>query len=92
MMPQLFQAGIQYYRCGVGAIELHDQAFTQYDLFLPHDGSPALMKALDNINHRYGVDTLKIASEGRAEKWQMRRAFLSPSYTSKWQDIPKINC
>ncbi|WP_448248100.1 Y-family DNA polymerase [Thalassotalea agariperforans] len=92
MVPHLFQVGVQYYRCGVGAIELHDQAFTQYDLFETQKESPELMFMLDKINHRYGADTLKIATEGKAEKWQMRRAFLSPSYTSKWSDIPKINC
>lgn len=92
MIKHLYQPGIAYYRCGVGAIELNNQAFTQYDLFLTQQESPELMTTLDAVNDRYGSDTLKIAAEGNAQKWNMRRSFLSPSYTSKWKDIPKVIC
>jgi hypothetical protein len=50
------------------------------------------MYCYDGINKRYGNDTLQLAAQGRVEKWQMRREFLSPSFTSKWRDIPKISC
>jgi len=49
-----------------------------------------LMHCYDGVNNRYGNDALKVAAEGMNEKWHMRREFLSPSYTSKWRDIPKI--
>jgi DNA polymerase V len=50
------------------------------------------MKCYDDINQRYGNGTVEVASAGLVEQWGMRRNFLSPRYTSKWQDIPKISC
>ncbi|SEL89857.1 DNA polymerase V [Colwellia chukchiensis] len=92
VLDEIFEPGVQFYRCGVGAIELSSRLFQQDDLFLPDNSNPALMKCLDKINNRWGQGTLKIGSEGKTEKWQMRREFLSPRYTSSWNDIPRIIC
>ncbi len=50
------------------------------------------MKCLDKINTLYGQGTLKLGAEGETDKWQMKRNFLSPKYTTSWRDIPKIRC
>ncbi|PKH87657.1 Y-family DNA polymerase [Colwellia sp. Bg11-28] len=92
VIDSIYKAGIKFYRCGVGAIELNSKTFIQPDLFMPDHTNSNVMKCLDNVNHRYGDSTLKLAAEGHHEKWQMRRAFLSPQYTSQWRDIPKIQC
>jgi len=92
VIDSIYSAGVRFYRCGVGAIELSSKSFIQPDLFMPDHYNGNLMKCLDNVNHRYGDGTLKIATEGHHEKWQMRRQFLSPQYTSQWRDIPKIQC
>lgn len=92
VIDTIYQAGVPFYRCGVGAIELTSKMFIQPDLFMPDHTNSNVMKCLDNINHRYGDSTLKLAAEGQHERWQMRRAFLSPQYTSQWRDIPKIQC
>ena len=92
VFDDIYQEGVLFYRCGVGAIELTTTEFMQQDLFSKNDDDPELMGCYDNINKRYGNDSMKLAAEGRAEKWHMRREFLSPSYTSKWRDIPKIKC
>ena len=77
---------------GVGAIELVDSKFQQHDLFINDDNNPNLMKCYDRINNRYGNGLIEVAAVGQTEKWAMKRNFLSPSFTSKWQDIPKIQC
>lgn len=92
VMTDIFVNGVNYYRCGVGAIELQDSKFQQQDLFTINTDDPELMSCYDVINNRYGNATVEVASAGQAHKWNMRREFLSPSYTSKWGDIPKINC
>ena len=92
VIDSIYSTGVKFYRCGVGAIELTSKSFIQPDLFVPDHYNASLMKCLDKVNHRYGDGTLKIAAEGHDEKWQMRRAFLSPQYTSQWRDIPKIQC
>ena len=86
-----FQAGVRYYKVGVGLVELCTEKHFQQDLF-NQPKSPNLMKALDNINARYGADSLFVAGQGIAPKWQMRRDFLTPQYTTRWSDIPRIKC
>jgi len=91
-LTDIFVAGVRFYRCGVGAIELQSSAFQQGDLFIPEQANPALMQCLDKVNSRYGQETLKIAAQGQSDSWQMKRHFLSPQYTTCWRDIPKIQC
>ncbi|MFQ3174828.1 MAG: DNA polymerase V, partial [Flavobacterium sp.] len=89
---QIFLNGVSFYRCGVGAIELENSRFQQHDMFNSSVNNPELMQCYDHINNRYGNGMVEIAAAGQAKKWEMRRSFLSPGYTSKWSDIPKIIC
>jgi len=92
VLPQIYQSGVNFYRCGVGAIELASEHFQQRDLFDVDNSNPALMRCFDGINKRYGSGAINIARAGQTEKWAMRRHFLSPQYTTNWRDIPKISC
>ncbi|NLO12225.1 MAG: DUF4113 domain-containing protein, partial [Candidatus Cloacimonetes bacterium] len=49
-----------------------------------------LMDIMDKINRQSGRDTLFYASSGIQRDWQMRRARLSPAYTTRWKDLPKV--
>ncbi|WP_206483425.1 Y-family DNA polymerase [Thalassotalea sp. G2M2-11] len=86
---QLYAPNVRFYKCGVGAIELTDSY--QPDLFSGDINNLKLMKCLDAVNHRYGAGTLSIGSM-KPEKWAMKRNFMSPRYTTNWQDIPRIEC
>jgi DNA polymerase V len=92
ILPSLFQPGVRFYRCGVGAIELETAQFMQMDMFNINKDKPELMACFDKINNRFGQGTLKLACEKSAVSWQMKRYFLSPQFTSRWRDIPKIYC
>jgi DNA polymerase V len=89
---QIYQPGIRFYKCGVGALELSPQQFQQHTLFEKQTDNPQLMGCLDAINHRFGKGMLSVASSQLNERWHMNRAFLSPQYTTRWRDIPKIQC
>lgn len=91
LAQQLYQNNVDYYRCGVGAINIHSKKYRQSDLFEVAD-NPAIMNCYTQINTRFGKDTLQLASAPRQEKWAMRRAYLSPQYSTRWADIPKIEC
>jgi DNA polymerase V len=88
----IYSSGIYFYRCGVGAIALENRQFQQQDMFSSTINNPELMNCYDSINRRYGNGSIEIAAVGKKQIWQMRRNFLSPAYTSCWQDIPKIIC
>jgi DNA polymerase V len=92
VIDQIYLPNILFYRCGVGAIALESEKYQQQDLFSESNDNPHLMHVFDQINSRYGNGILRIASEDKIDKWQMKRNFLSPSYTSKWSDIPNIMC
>jgi DNA polymerase V len=91
-MSQLYKPDVRYYKCGVGLMDLHNETLFQYDLFTPSNDNTKLMACMDTINARYGRATVHIAAKGFEQKFAMRRAFLSPQYTTKWSDIPKIIC
>jgi DNA polymerase V len=91
-MSQLYKPNVRYYKCGVGLMGLHNEALFQYDLFTPSNDNTKLMTCMDTINARYGCSTVHIAAKGFEQKFAMRRAFLSPQYTTKLRDIPKIIC
>ncbi len=92
VFAHIYQPGVRFYKCGIGALELTSQRFTQNDLFNARSDNPQLMSCLDAINNRYGKGVLSLASSKLSERWQMKRAFLSPQYTTRWRDIPKIHC
>jgi DNA polymerase V len=90
--PSLFRLGVRYYRIGVGLLDLSTQKHTQLDMFNTSKANPALMRALDGINQRYGTDTLFLAAQGVEQKWSMRRDLLTPQYTTDWKSLPAIKC
>jgi len=92
VLDEIYMTGVLYYRCGVGAIELESSQFQQSDMFFTNNDNPALMSCYDKINQRYGTGAVQLASQGTHQQGQMKREFLSPSFTSKWRDIPKITC
>lgn len=92
LLPHLFQQGVRYYKCGVGAIELESELFKQEDMFSASLDNPKLMECVDGINKRFGQGTLSLASEGKKQEWKMKRDFMSPRYTTNWCDIPVIKC
>lgn len=89
---QLYKPGVGYYKLGIGLLGLEPVLHQQFDLFAKDKSNPKLMGAYDAINHKYGTDTVFMAAQGINPKWGMRRDFLTPKYTTKWQDTPKIRC
>ena len=66
----------------------------QTDLFSQIQASPkssALMRTMDSINKKMGKESIKLASEGFKRRWKMRQENKSPSYTTKWGDIPIVS-
>ena len=89
----LYRPGLNYYKIGVGLLELSNDRHQQFDMFATNDpGNPALMNALDNLNSRFGSNTLFIAAQGIDEKWEMKREYLSSQYTTDWRHIPVVHC
>jgi DNA polymerase V len=52
------------------------------------------MATLDRINCRFGRSSAGLGASGWQVKpaWGMRQFNLSPSYTTRWADLPRAHC
>ena len=88
-VKDLFIKSLPYYKAGVGLIDLTDQDNQQMTLFdnqQPKKRS-RLMEVVDQINAK-NCGSIHLASNGINQDWKMRRLKKSPSYTTKWSEIP----
>lgn len=94
-LKKLFKAGIHYKKVGVMLEELIPCNPNQQDLFNPlsdelREHSEQLMTVLDRINQRFGSQTIRLAAEGYSRVWKMRSELLSPCYTTRWSELPRV--
>ncbi|AGI73789.1 UV inducable DNA polymerase [Octadecabacter arcticus 238] len=68
-------------------LPLEDRPRTLFDV---PKGSPALMKAFDAVNTRFGKKALVLGSEGMTRSWQLRANYRSPRYTTRISDLPVV--
>ncbi len=93
ILEKIYRSGYRYKKVGVAFTEIIPGDDVQNDLFVPPEDnkrSQKLMQTVDKINRTMGSNTLHYAAEGIQKPWQMRRAFLSPRYTTKWDEIPVV--
>ncbi|WNN36591.1 translesion error-prone DNA polymerase V subunit UmuC (plasmid) [Pantoea agglomerans] len=87
----IWREGFRYAKAGVMLGDFYQSGITQFDMFSeqqPRANADALMAALDGINRSGKV---WFAGQGdRDSSWQMKRAMLSPRYTTRLKDIPGI--
>ena len=60
------------------------------DLFAPpvRERDRRVIKALDEINRTLGRGTIRYGWPGAGQGWRMQQRRLSPSYTTRWTDLP----
>lgn len=90
----MFRPDIPFHKAGIGLLELMDSRYQQGDFFAEQQSgkSRQLMESLDAVNKKFGRGTLSLASEGINPPWAMARQLKSPSFTTRWSDIPVIKC
>ncbi|MFN3078021.1 MAG: DUF4113 domain-containing protein [Alphaproteobacteria bacterium] len=48
------------------------------------------MQAVDAANRRFGRDSVTFGFAPKDASWRMRQERRSPSYTTKWADLPQV--
>ena len=48
------------------------------------------MRAVDRLNRRFGRGTVTFAAAGIRRPWKLRSAFLSPRYTTRWDELLRV--
>ena len=93
-LDAIYVPGIMYKKSGVIVGNITPRNPIQLDLF---DTNPKrkerndLMRAMDDINHRYGVKTLHLAVEGTEhQQWHVKCEHRSPNYLTNINEILTI--
>lgn len=92
-LRRIFSPGFRYQKAGVMLSDIAPAGIVQGDLFAQSPSqqrSDRLMATLDRINGRMGQGTLRLASEGMAQQWKMKRGNMSPAYTTRWGELPLV--
>jgi DNA polymerase V len=90
MADAMFVPGSVYTKCGVMLEGLHSQAKAQSDMFAsPDPRADGLVATLDDLNTRFGRQTMRLAAEGHGDRsYDTKRSQKSPAWTTRLSDIP----
>tara|TARA_Y100001970_G_C14171483_1_gene824454 strand:- start:106 stop:1410 length:1305 start_codon:yes stop_codon:yes gene_type:complete len=87
---KIYKNGYRYKKSGVILYGLSKNNLKKELFEYDRNISENIMNTMDRINERYGSSTLKIASEGIEKKWRMKRTKVSPSYTTRFDDLIEV--
>jgi DNA polymerase V len=93
LLKKMYRPGVYYQKAGVMLSDLVPEGGQQTDLFgfsSDSNKSSRLMETVDHINRKYRRSTIRLASEGTARTWAMRRGYKSPNYTGDWSELPVV--
>jgi DNA polymerase V len=86
---KIYKEHYEYRRAGiilsglVPAEHLTKRMFDDENFVKKHN----LMKAIDEINQKFGKDSVRFASVKTEGNWKMKQTRKSPSYTTNWQEL-----
>ncbi len=94
-LRKIYRKGYLYKKAGIILLDLKSKTATQnqgnlFELKKGHKKSDALMNVLDHLNRMMGRDTVVFGSQGIEHAWKLRAEFLSPRYTTRWDDLPNV--
>ncbi|TXI09795.1 MAG: Y-family DNA polymerase [Polynucleobacter sp.] len=90
-LEKIFKGGFRYKKAGVVLNLIADKPNLQPSLFddpKSRGQSAHLMKAIDEINTKFGQSILKPAATGTKKSWEMRSGNRSPNSTTHWNQLP----
>lgn len=95
-LEKIYKPKYKYWKAGVAVNNLIQENPTQLNIFkqVPNKKQGQIMQSYDFINLKYGSGTIKLSTQtlkSKTEQWSMKRDLLSPSYTTRWEDIPRVH-
>ena len=91
-LKAIYIRGYNYAKAGVMLLELQDtQGQQELDLDSHPNDKSTLMSALDELNERYGKNTVSLGTMGfKKGSWSMKQERRTPAYTTRWEDMPIV--
>lgn len=92
---KIYDKHASYHRAGVWLSDFVPDNQLQTDLLgevdpHAHTRKTARSQALDDLNDRFGKNTIRYAAEDLAQAWQPKRLLRSPRYTTQWDELPSV--
>ena len=91
VLKEIYRPGILYKKSGVIVGDICDMSMLQMNLFDPVSNRKErsdLMKAIDELNHRYGLKTVKLMAEGESKQpWHVKCEHRSQNYLTDINEI-----
>lgn len=92
LFDTFYEEGVPYKKAGVLVGSLVDESVVQASLFeeksAPKDN--ILMQTLDRLNARLGSESVTVGRLQHQKKWGVSKKFVSPCYTTNWNEIAEI--
>lgn len=92
LLKRIWKDGFRYAKAGIMLSDFYDPGMFQPGLFddvSTRSNSQQLMSVLDTINQS-GVGKVFFAGQGTKKDWSMKREHLSPAYTTRWDQLPRV--
>lgn len=91
-LERIYRPGFRYLKAGVILMDLVPPRMAQADIFAapPRPGSERLMAVMDHINSQFGRGAIRTARVPPTPSWSMKQELKSPSYVSRWSELPSI--
>ena len=95
VLDAIYREGYWYKKAGIMLRDLSSDSYIQTTLFdyKKDNHSKEIMQAFDRINKRIGRDSVRYAATGstRNQKWKTVSERRSPSYTTNWDQLPRVS-
>lgn len=90
----IYQPGFAFMKAEVLLLNICQSGEYTPDLFASEQPatSQRLMEVMDQINAKWGRGTMRPARIPASPEWAMNRDFLSPSYTTRLDQLWKVQC
>jgi DNA polymerase V len=90
-LKAIYRSGYRYQKAGVLLTGLTPENPEQLHISRSSSSNNiALMKAVDEINKRWGRGTIQPGTAGFVKKWHYRQLKKSPAYTTRWSELPIV--
>ena len=90
-LRRIYRPGYRFRKTGVtlsGLCPAGDRPLYLLSRPAQEAGHSALMETVDALNKRFERRAVTFGAEGLQQPWRTNRAYLSPRYTTRWDELP----
>ena len=93
-LEKIYKEGFEYKKCGIMLFDLRPHSELQLSLFDSEnpmrEKNEKITKTLDQINQKFGSHTISFLACGTKTPWDKNGTQKSASFTTSWNDLPKV--